>query len=103
MSDDHIRAVMALADTYANAYSRALPPARAALESALREHAVILAATAEQAERERCAKLVDMPPGTEAWEVIGGEEGLTMLRELTAQIRKPTRDEKIAWRGVYEE
>ena len=38
-------------------------------------------------ERERCAKIVDMPPGTEAWEVIGGEEGLTMLRELAAQIR----------------
>ena len=27
------------------------------------------------AERERCAKIVDLPPGTEAWEVIGGEEG----------------------------
>ena len=39
------------------------------------------------AERERCAKIVDMPPGTEAWEVIGGEEGLTVLRELAAQIR----------------
>ena len=39
------------------------------------------------AERERCAKIVDMPPGTEAWEVIGGEEGLTMLRELAALIR----------------
>lgn len=39
------------------------------------------------AERERCAKIVDVPPGTEAWEVIGGEEGLTMLRELAAQIR----------------
>lgn len=39
------------------------------------------------AERERCAKIVDLPPGTEAWEVIGGEEGLTMLRELAAQIR----------------
>jgi len=38
-------------------------------------------------ERERCAKIVDLPPGTEAWEVIGGEEGLTMLRELAAQIR----------------
>ncbi len=41
----------------------------------------------ECAERERCAKIVDLPPGTEAWEVIGGEEGLTMLRELAAQIR----------------
>ena len=38
-------------------------------------------------ERERCAKIVDVQPGTEAWEVIGGEEGLTMLRELAAQIR----------------
>ena len=41
------------------------------------------------AERERCAKIVDLPPGTEAWEVIGGEEGLTMLRELATQIRGP--------------
>ena len=39
------------------------------------------------AERERCAKIVDIPPGIEAWEVIGGEEGLTMLRELAARIR----------------
>ena len=38
-------------------------------------------------ERERCAKIVDVQPGTEAWEVIGGEEGLMMLRELASQIR----------------
>jgi hypothetical protein len=42
-----------------------------------------------EAERERCAKIVDMPPGTEAWEVIGGEEGLTMLREFAVKIRGP--------------
>lgn len=42
----------------------------------------------EAAERERCAKIVDVAPGTESWEVIGGEEGLTMLRELAAQIRE---------------
>ena len=41
----------------------------------------------EASERERCAKIVDVRPGTEAWEVIGGEEGLTMLRELAALIR----------------
>lgn len=44
-------------------------------------------AQAVAAERERCAKIVDIPTGIEAWEVIGGEEGLTMLRELAAKIR----------------
>lgn len=50
-----------------------------------------LNAVREQAkleERERCAKIVDVPPYTEAWEVIGGEEGLIMLRGLAAQIRE---------------
>jgi hypothetical protein len=45
------------------------------------------AAAAVAAERERCATIVDVPPDTEAWEVIGGGEGLTMLRELAAKIR----------------
>lgn len=38
-------------------------------------------------EREMCAAIVDIPAGFEAWEVIGGQEGMNMLRELAQQIR----------------
>jgi len=39
------------------------------------------------AERERCANIVDVPAGLEAWEIVGGSEGINMLRELADKIR----------------
>lgn len=38
-------------------------------------------------ERARCAALVDVPSGIDAWEVIGGQETMDLLRELAWQIR----------------
>ena len=42
---------------------------------------------AAMAERERCAHIVDVSPDTDPMDVIGGEDGVTMLRELAAKIR----------------
>ena len=49
----------------------------------------VRAYAAEQvaAERERCARIVDAPAGAEAWEIIGGQDGIDRLRELAARIR----------------
>lgn len=41
------------------------------------------------AERERCAEIVDVPADIDAWEVIGGQETMNLLRELAAKIRGP--------------
>jgi hypothetical protein len=42
---------------------------------------------ATKAEREACAKIVDVPAGAEAWEIRGGEEGIELLRDMAAAIR----------------
>lgn len=39
------------------------------------------------AEREACAKLVDVKQGVEAWEIHGGQETIDVLRDLAAAIR----------------
>jgi len=41
----------------------------------------------EKEEREACAKLVDVMPGIEAWEIHGGQETIDVLRDLAAAIR----------------
>jgi len=44
-------------------------------------------AAGRAAERERCAKLVDVELGTKAWEIHGGQETIDVLRDLAAEIR----------------
>lgn len=39
------------------------------------------------AERERCAKLVEVPPEFQAWEIHGGQETIEVLRDVAARIR----------------
>ncbi len=39
------------------------------------------------AEREACAKIVDVGPDVEAWEIHGGQETIDVLRDLAAKIR----------------
>ncbi len=41
----------------------------------------------EAAERERCAKIVDVPPEAQAWEIHGGQETMDVLRDVAARIR----------------
>lgn len=38
-------------------------------------------------ERERCAKIVDVPPEAQAWEIHGGQETMDVLRDVAARIR----------------
>ena len=45
------------------------------------------AALVAAAEREACAKLVEVPDDWETWQVNCGEEGRTMCNEISAEIR----------------
>lgn len=40
-----------------------------------------------KAVREECAKLVDIGPDTQAWEIHGGQETMDVLRDVAARIR----------------
>jgi hypothetical protein len=42
----------------------------------------------QSAERERCAKLVEPPKNCEPWEVRCGEDGIELMRDLAALIRR---------------
>lgn len=42
---------------------------------------------AAKAEREACAKIVDVADGAQGWEIRGGEEGIELLRDMAAAIR----------------
>ena len=50
------------------------------------EHRRLIAEAVEK-EREACAKVCDIKPGTEPWEVHGGEQGVELCGSLAEAIR----------------